>query len=256
MLRRTKQQVAKELPAKTEIIQMISLLEEQTNLYETVRLSMSDAIRKAVNQSNNSNQLLISNALLRLRQICCHPKLLNIDNITNQSAKLRWLETVLPNMVEEGRKILLFSSFTKMLRIIKEFLDELKISSLTLTGSTPSNKRGQLIEEFQKGNTDVFLISLKAGGAGINLTRADIVIHFDPWWNPAAESQASDRSHRIGQKNNVFVYKLISKGTVEEKIHNLQKQKNALSQSIFDKKGNISEILNNANWQVLFKPIE
>ncbi|MEZ5496092.1 MAG: DEAD/DEAH box helicase [Gammaproteobacteria bacterium] len=256
MLRRTKQQVAKELPAKTEIIQMISLLEEQTNLYESVRLSMSDAIRKAVNQSNNSNKLLISNALLRLRQICCHPKLLNIDNITNESAKLRWLETVLPNMIEEGRKILLFSSFTKMLRIIKDFLDELKISSLTLTGSTPSNKRGQLIEEFQKGNTDVFLISLKAGGAGINLTRADTVIHFDPWWNPAAESQASDRSHRIGQKNNVFVYKLISKGTVEEKIHNLQKQKNALSQSIFDQKGNISQILNDANWQELFKPIE
>ncbi|MCF6288868.1 MAG: DEAD/DEAH box helicase [Proteobacteria bacterium] len=259
MLRRTKSEVAKELPDKTEIIQIIELNEAQTNLYETIRITMSDEIKQAFRNTHKpQNNIIIGNALLRLRQVCCHPALLKLATIDKsyESAKLNWLTTVLPNMLEEGRKILLFSSFTTMLDIIAEHLHSMNITSIKLTGKTPANKRGGLIQKFQQGAIPVFLISLKAGGAGINLTTADTVIHFDPWWNPAAENQASDRAHRIGQDKNVFVYKLISKGTVEQKIQNMQEHKHALAQSIFDHKGNISTILGNNNWQELLKPIE
>ncbi len=260
MLRRTKSEVAKELPEKTEITQLIELNEAQANVYETIRMTMSNEIQKAFEKSkqNSANKIIIGNALLRLRQVCCHPALLNLEALdnTNESAKLNWLSTVIPNMVEEGRRILLFSSFTSMLAIIKDHLDSMQIDSITLTGKTPANKRGGLIDQFQAGNVPVFLISLKAGGAGINLTAADTVIHFDPWWNPAAESQASDRAHRIGQDKNVFVYKLITKGTVEQRIQKLQKHKHALAQSIFDGQGNISSVLNDSQWQNFLKPIE
>ena len=258
MLRRTKSEVAKELPDKTEIVQIIELGEAQANLYETIRMTMSHEIKQALEKSQGAtNKIIIGNALLRLRQVCCHPaliKLASVDTI-NQSAKLNWLTTVLPNMVEEGRRILLFSSFTSMLDIIAEHLKLMKIESLMLTGKTPSRKRGQIIEKFQDGNIPLFLISLKAGGAGINLTAADTVIHFDPWWNPAAEAQASDRAHRIGQNKNVFVYKLITKGTVEQRIQKLQKQKSELAMSIFDGQGNITSVLKDSQWQEFLKPI-
>ncbi len=259
MLRRTKAEVAKELPDKTEIVQIIELNEAQANLYETIRLTMSDEIKQALQKSQGTeNKIIIGNALLRLRQVCCHPSLLKLTSIDDkqESAKLNWLKTMLPNMIEQGQKILLFSSFTSMLDIIQENLQTLKIDSIKLTGQTPANKRGQLIDQFQNGKIPVFLISLKAGGAGINLTTADTVIHYDPWWNPAAEAQASDRAHRIGQDKNVFVYKLITKGTVEQKIHHLQKHKHDLAQGIFDKQAKISSILDEGQWQDFLKPIE
>ena len=258
MLRRTKAEVATELPDKTEIIQLIELGEAQSNIYESVRMTMSNEIKQAFEKTQGSaNKIIIGNALLRLRQICCHPALLKIDSIdaSYESAKLNWLTTVLPNMIEEGRKILLFSSFTSMLDIITEHLSKMGIDSLILTGKTPAAKRGALIEQFQQGSSPVFLISLKAGGAGINLTAADTVIHFDPWWNPAAEAQASDRAHRIGQDKKVFVYKLISKGTIEQRIQKMQKHKDALAKSIFNGQGNISSILNDNHWQEFLKPI-
>ena len=258
MLRRTKTEVAKELPEKTEIVQLIELGEAQANIYETVRMTMSDEIKQAFEKTQGSaNKIIIGNALLRLRQICCHPALLKIESIDTsyESAKLNWLTTVFPNMIEEGRKILLFSSFTSMLDIIAEHLKAMNIQSLMLTGKTPAAKRGALIQNFQEGDVPVFLISLKAGGAGINLTTADTVIHFDPWWNPAAEAQASDRAHRIGQDKNVFVYKLITKGTVEQRIQKMQKHKDALAKSIFDGQGNISTVLNDSHWQEFLKPI-
>ncbi|MBL4660165.1 MAG: DEAD/DEAH box helicase [Alcanivoracaceae bacterium] len=259
MLRRTKSEVAKELPDKTEIVQIIELNEAQANLYETIRLTMSNEIKQAFKKSQGAqNKIIIGNALLRLRQVCCHPALLKLASLdtSQESAKLNWLSTVVPNMVEEGRRILLFSSFTSMLDIIQQHLNDLNIGSIMLTGKTPANKRGALIDKFQQGEIPVFLISLKAGGAGINLTTADTVIHFDPWWNPAAEAQASDRAHRIGQDKNVFVYKLITKGTVEQKIQKLQKHKHALAQGIFDNQGNISSVLNDSQWQDFLKPIE
>lgn len=261
MLRRTKSKVAKELPEKTEIVQIIELNEDQSNLYETIRLTMSEEIKNAMMKSQgnaNSNKIIIGNALLRLRQICCHPALLKLESVTENydSAKLNWLTTVLPNMIEEGNRILLFSSFTGMLDIIEEHVNSLKIDTLKLTGKTPSHKRGELIDKFQAGEIPVFLISLKAGGSGLNLTTADTVIHFDPWWNPAAESQASDRAHRIGQDKNVFIYKLITQGTVEQKIQKLQKHKHSLAQSIFDKQGNITSLLKDGQWQDFLKPIQ
>ena len=256
ILRRTKQAVAKELPEKVEIERSFELTESQADFYEAVRLAMTEEIQKAVHaQSNIKNQILISNALLRLRQICCHPQLIDWPSAQaiEDSVKLEWLLQVLPEMIEEGRKILLFSSFRKMLDIIAKKLHELNIDYLTLTGQ--SKNRGDIVEKFQTGKIPIFLISLKAGGAGLNLTAADTVIHFDPWWNPAAESQASDRAYRIGQNKSVFVYKLITRGTVEERIQTLQKSKSALSDQLYaDSLTSISQ-LNEQNWQQLLEPL-
>lgn len=255
ILRRKKSQVAKELPSKNEIIEHIELDEMQANFYESVRLSMAKEMQQ-LSKGKQINRILLGNALLRLRQICCHPALLDIDGSKQlNSAKLNWLKTVLPEMLAEGRRVLLFSSFTSMLTLISEMLDELKIKHLKLTGQSSANARSQMIEQFQNQATAVFLISLKAGGAGINLTAADTVIHFDPWWNPAAEQQASDRAHRIGQDKKVFVYKLITKGTVEEKIHQLQKHKQQLADDMLQQNSSIQQILSTAQWQEMFEPI-
>ncbi|TDR17559.1 DEAD/DEAH box helicase [Marinicella litoralis] len=257
ILRRTKSAVAKELPDKTEIVKLIELTDAQADVYESIRITMNDEILKAVKNQQN-NQILIGNALLRLRQVCCHPSLLKLNSVVDKadSAKLNWLTMVLPNLIEEGRRVLIFSSFTSMLKIIADNLDELNIEYFKLTGKTPSHKRTARIDAFQQGDKPVFLISLKAGGAGINLTAADTVIHFDPWWNPAAELQASDRAHRIGQDKQVFVYKLITHGTVEEKIHNLQKHKQELADNLLSQTSHINEILGKHQWQELLSPIK
>jgi len=257
VLRRTKAEVTKELPDKSEIIKFIDLEESQATVYESIRLTMAEEIRKAVKNQNN-NQILIGNALLRLRQVCCHPQLVNLESIeaSTHSAKLNWLLNALPNLIEEGRRILIFSSFTSMLKIISEELEMLEIDFFQLTGSTSPTKRTELIQSFQNHQKPVFLISLKAGGAGINLTAADTVIHFDPWWNPAAEQQASDRAHRIGQDKQVFVYKLITRGTVEEKIYHLQVKKQKLATGLLSQRSDISEILSEHQWQDMLSPIE
>ena len=157
-------------------------------------------------------------------------------------------------MVSQGRRILLFSSFTSMLDIIAEELKAMSISYLMLTGK--SKHRGKLVEQFQNSEVPIFLISLKAGGVGLNLTAADTVIHYDPWWNPAAEQQANDRAYRIGQDKPVFVYKLITKGTVEEKIQQMQLQKNKIAQGLYDQDALDTMNLTNEDWQALFQPIE
>ncbi len=255
ILRRTKAEVAKELPDKSEIIKYIDLEESQATVYESIRLTMAEEIRQAV-KSQQNNQILIGNALLRLRQVCCHPQLVQLESVESnaQSAKLNWLLTALPNLVEEGRRVLIFSSFTSMLKIIANELEQLQIDYFKLTGSTSAAKRTEYIKGFQALEKSVFLISLKAGGAGINLTAADTVIHYDPWWNPAAEQQASDRAHRIGQDKQVFVYKLITRGTVEEKIHNLQQQKSLLADNVLAANSPISEVLGQHQWQDLLAP--
>ncbi|MGB1129106.1 MAG: DEAD/DEAH box helicase, partial [Haloferula sp.] len=164
------------------------------------------------------------------------PKLLKFENESKieadaaGSAKLDYLADLLDTLVEEGRRVLLFSQFTSMLDIIAEHLSKRKIRYLMLTGG--SKNRGELVDKFQQGETPLFLISLKAGGTGLNLTAADTVIHYDPWWNPAAEAQATDRAYRIGQKNPVFVHKLICQGTVEERIHQLQQKKSELADAL------------------------
>ena len=170
--------------------------------------------------------------MLKLRQICCDPRLLpaEISNHVTESAKLDFLTDLLELLIEEGRRILLFSQFTTMLALIEDHLIRVKIPYLKLTGS--SKDRGQLVVDFQTGRIPVFLISLKAGGTGLNLTAADTVIHYDPWWNPAAEAQATDRAYRIGQDQPVFVHKLLCQDTVEERIHKLQHDKGKLAAGI------------------------
>ena len=183
------------------------------------------------------SQIMILDALLKLRQVCCDPRLLKLDAAKNvtESAKLDALMEVLIPLIEDGRRVLLFSQFTQMLALIQDRLKEENIGHLLLTGQ--SENRQELVQTFQKGETPVFLISLKAGGVGLNLTAADTVIHYDPWWNPAAENQATDRAHRFGQKNTVFVYKFICQDTIEEKILLLQRKKAELVQGLLEGKG-------------------
>lgn len=235
MLRRTKDLVAKDLPPKTEIVRTIELSKKQVELYEAVRASLSRDLKEEISRRGlEASKILILDALLKLRQVCCHPQLLSLESAkkTKTSAKLELLMELIPDMVEEGRRILIFSQFAQMLALIEKELDKKKIGYQTLTGA--SKDRGEMCDRFQAGKVPVFLISLRAGGTGLNLTAADTVIHYDPWWNPALEAQATDRAYRIGQKNPVFVYKLISQGTIEEKILLLQQKKRALFQGILE----------------------
>ncbi len=234
ILRRTKDQVATELPPKTEIIHAIDLTKKQTDLYESVRAAMDKRVRDAISDKGLAkSHIIVLDALLKLRQICCHPQLLKnpaAQKVTD-SAKLDYLtDELLPTLLEEGRRILLFSSFTSMLALIEAHLEKQKIPFLKLTGQTQD--RASLVKKFQSGEVPIFLISLKAGGTGLNLTAADTVIHYDPWWNPAAENQATDRVHRIGQTKPVFVHKLVCTGTIEDRILDLQKHKSALIEAL------------------------
>ncbi len=234
LLRRTKSAVAKDLPPKTEILHTIELDKSQTDLYETIRAAMDARVRDAIsNQGVERSQIIMLDALLKLRQVCCHPQLLKIDAAQKieTSAKTAYLmEEMLPELLDEGHRVLIFSQFTEMLGIIEGELKKAAISYVKLTGDTKD--RETPIMRFQKGEVPVFLISLKAGGSGLNLTTADTVIHYDPWWNPAAEAQASDRAHRIGQTKPVFIHKLICQGTIEERIVEMQKTKAALIEGL------------------------
>ena len=235
MLRRTKSLVAKDLPPKTEIVRTIELNRKQIEIYEAVRAAVSTEVREEIERNGEeASRILVLEALMKLRQVCCHPRLLNLPTAqrAKRSAKLDLVMEWMPAMVREGRRILIFSQFTRMLALIEKELEREGISFQTLTGQ--SGNRGKLCDDFQAGKVPVFLISLRAGGTGLNLTAADTVIHYDPWWNPALEAQATDRAYRIGQKNPVFVYKLISEGTIEEKILMLQQKKRALFEGIME----------------------
>lgn len=233
VLRRLKSQVAQELPPKTEILRTVELGTAQRDLYETVRLAVDDQVRKAVADNGfQRSRILVLDALLKLRQICAHPQLLKLPEAqkVKRSAKLELLLELLSELLANGRRILIFSQFVGMLERIETELQTRQIAYSKLTGRT--RQRDTEIASFQTGQVPVFLISLKAGGVGLNLTAADTVIHYDPWWNPATEQQATDRSWRIGQTQPVFVYKLIAAGTLEEQIVALQDSKRALSQDL------------------------
>jgi SNF2 family DNA or RNA helicase len=257
LLRRTKAQVAKELPPKTEIIRSCELSGAQRDLYETIRVAMHEKIRLEIDKKGMSrSHIIILDALLKLRQTCCDPRLLKLPaakHVTH-SAKLELLMSLLPDMVEEGRSILLFSQFTSMLALIELELVKFNLPYVKLTGDT--RDRATPVQRFQSGEVPIFLISLKAGGVGLNLTTADTVIHYDPWWNPAVENQATDRAHRIGQENPVFVYKLITEGTVEEKIVAMQERKRDLAQSILDDHGEAIAPLSTQELAMLFEPLQ
>ncbi|CAO3421819.1 DEAD/DEAH box helicase [Azospirillum argentinense] len=243
LLRRTKEAVAKELPPKTEVVVRIDLEPAQRDLYETIRLSVNETVRAALAVSGVSrNAITIIDALLKLRQVCCDPRLVKIPAAgkVKETAKLDALTDMVLEMVPEGRRILIFSQFTSMLDLIKLRLEEAKIGYVELTGRTLD--RAEPVNRFQNREVPVFLISLKAGGRGLNLTAADTVIHYDPWWNPAAEDQATDRAYRIGQDKPVFVYKLIAADTVEERILDLQRRKGNLSDATIEGSGLISAL--------------
>ncbi|MGH6627013.1 MAG: DEAD/DEAH box helicase, partial [Burkholderiaceae bacterium] len=234
MLRRAKREVATDLPNKQEAISSVELGDKQADLYETIRLTTEKAVREALTSKGLAkSQIQILDALLKLRQVCCDPRLVPVPAAKKikQSAKLELLMELLPEMLAEGRRVLLFSQFTTMLELIEQELAKRDILWVKLTGQ--SQKRDQIIERFTSGSVPLFLISLKAGGVGLNLTQADTVIHYDPWWNPAVENQATDRAHRIGQTQRVFVYKLVAQGTIEERILALQERKAMLADSMY-----------------------
>ena len=235
LLRRTKEGVAQELPEKTEIVQRVPLVGRQRDLYETIRLTMHKRVRDEVERRGLArSRIVVLDALLKLRQVCCDPRLLKLDAAAgiDESQKLDALLEMLESLVDDGRRILLFSQFTSMLDLIAPELGKRNVPFVELRGDT--RDRETPVARFQNGDVPLFLISLKAGGTGLNLTAADTVIHYDPWWNPAVERQATDRAHRIGQEQHVFVYKLIAEDTVEERILELQERKAALAATLFD----------------------
>ncbi|KQN73307.1 helicase [Duganella sp. Leaf61] len=257
LLRRTKDNVAKELPPKTEMVRRVELTGAQRDLYETVRLAMDQKVRDEIDRKGVArSQIVILEALLKLRQVCCDPRLvksLSSKKQTAGSAKLIDLMQMVEDLLEEKRKILVFSQFTSMLELIEQELEARDIPYALLTGDTKD--RSAQVAAFQQGAVPIFLISLKAGGVGLNLTAADTVIHYDPWWNPAAENQATDRAWRIGQDKPVFVYKLIAKGTLEEKIQILQQKKSDLAQSILAEGESQKMALTQEDLQQIFAPL-
>ena len=259
MLRRRKEDVLKDLPPKTEILKPVELDPAQAALYETLRLSQHARVREAVaTQDAGQSGMVVLDALLRLRQVCCDPRLLRIEGMEEEaanapSAKLERLLEMLDNLVAARRRVLVFSQFTSMLELIQRSLTERGIEHLLLTGQT--RERAEVVSKFQDGDAPVFLISLKAGGVGLNLTAADTVIHYDPWWNPAAEDQATDRAYRIGQDKPVFVYKLICSGTVEERIRALQGRKAALAGAILEGGTTATLSFDEAEIDELFAPL-
>ncbi|MGX9686802.1 SNF2-related protein [Deinococcus wulumuqiensis] len=235
ILRREKKDVARELPPKTEIPVRVTLEGDQRDLYETVRVTMQSRVREELAARGLARSTIaILDALLKLRQAVTDPRLVKLDaaRTVEGNAKLEWLEANLPQMVEEGRRVLIFSGFATLLGHLEDTLRREGIPYSKITGQTKD--RQKQIDAFQSGETHVFLITLKAGGVGLNLTAADTVIHYDPWWNPAAEDQATDRAYRIGQDKPVFVYKLIAAGSVEERILDLQARKAALARGVLD----------------------
>ncbi|MBL8398769.1 MAG: DEAD/DEAH box helicase [Candidatus Accumulibacter sp.] len=256
ILRRRKEEVARELPPKTIIVRRVELTGGQRDLYETVRVAMDEKVRAEIASKGFSrSQIVILDALLKLRQVCCDPRLVKVKAAqkVRERAKLELLMTMLPEQVEEGRRILLFSQFTSMLQLIEKELKAHGLDYLLLTGQ--SRDREDLVRRFQSGEAPVFLISLKTGGVGLNLTAADTVIHYDPWWNPAAENQATDRAHRIGQDKPVFVYKLIVAGSIEEKILALQERKAELAAQILADDDAIDVKFSSDDLAALFAPL-
>lgn len=232
ILRRMKKEVLKELPAKVENKMSSQMTDEQRKLYLAYMMQAKKEFQEEVLANGfEKSQIKILSILTRLRQICCHPSLF-IENYSGGSGKFDLLMEILQDAINGGHRILVFSQFTSMLSLIKMRLDDEAIAYHYLDGSTTSEKRMNLVHSFNAGEKEVFLISLKAGGTGLNLTGADVVIHYDPWWNPAVEDQATDRAYRIGQKNSVQVIKLISKDSIEEKIYELQQKKKALVDAV------------------------
>jgi SNF2 family DNA or RNA helicase len=263
VLRRTKKEVARELPDRVEEDLLVELEGDQALLYRAELKRARAALLKANTQEQlDSLRFHLLTSLLRLRQICCHPRLVGFlgDSSTSESrvetpgmesSKVAALVELLEPLMQEGQKVLVFSQFTGVLEILEECFTALDWPVFKLTGKTED--RGDLVSSFQSQvGPGVFLISLKAGGFGLNLTAASYVVLFDPWWNPAVEAQAIDRTHRIGQKQTVFAYRLIVKGTIEEKIRELQRRKGSIAKDILGEEG-FAQALTLSDFQFLLE---
>jgi SNF2 family DNA or RNA helicase len=232
MLRRLKTQVLEELPPRTEIVLHVEMSKEETAFYEAIR-------QKAVEQftddgvPDEQKRFQVLAEITRLRQACCNPNLI-APELSLPSAKQEVLLSIVDELLENRHKALVFSQFVTHLALVRKALDAKGISYQYLDGSTPAKQRRIAVDAFQAGKGDLFLISLKAGGTGLNLTAADYVIHLDPWWNPAVEDQASDRAHRIGQQRPVTIYRLVTRATIEDKIVELHKHKRDLADNLLE----------------------
>ena len=258
ILRRRKDDVASELPPLSETIKRVQLQGQQRDLYESVRVAADEQIRGVLKRKGFAGgQITILDALLKLRQVCCDPFLLKHmqHEPGMERAKLELLRDLLPALVAEGRRILVFSQFTEMLDLIAVELDQLQLPWLALTGKTPPAQRGALVAQFQAKTVPLLLISLKAGGVGLNLTAADTVIHMDPWWNPAVQEQATARAHRIGQEQTVFVYKIVVEGSIEERIIDLQARKSALAEGVLGSDTALETKFSSEDLQLLLAPL-
>jgi SNF2 family DNA or RNA helicase len=232
LLRRTKTQVLSELPSRTELTLQVELSDEEAAFYEALRQRAIEKLAEPRDGPQHQHLKILAE-IMRLRRACCHPKLV-LEDCGLSSAKLALFSETIDELLDNHHKALVFSQFVDHLTILREELDRKGISYQYLDGSTPARERKQRVEAFQSGDGDVFLISLRAGGLGLNLTAADYVLHMDPWWNPAVEDQASDRAHRLGQQRPVTIYRFITKGTIEERITDLHASKRDLADSLLE----------------------
>ncbi len=255
ILRRLKRDVAKELPPKTEVMRPIELRGPQRELYESIRVAAHAEVRRLIKKKGlAASTVPILGALTKLRQVCCDPRLVRMTtaNTVRDSAKYQMFFELLEKQLEGGHRILVFSQFTSMLALLAQGLKERKVPYAELTGATVD--RAAAVDRFEGGAAQVFLISLKAGGTGLTLTSADVVIHYDPWWNPAVQAQATDRAYRIGQKKPVMSYHLFAAGSVEERILGLQRSKRHVADAILGN-GQASSVLSENDVDVLFAPL-
>lgn len=256
ILRRVKESVAKDLPPKTELVRAVELQGEQRDLYESIRLAADSEVRQAIaSRGIAGSAVTILDALMKLRQVCCDPRLVSMEaaRAVQSSAKYELFFELLDSQLKEGRRVLVFSQFTRMLALLSQGLRERNHKHLTLTGQ--SERRQALVDSFERGEADVFLISLKAGGTGLNLVSADTVIHYDPWWNAAAQMQATDRAYRIGQKKPVFVHNLIIASSVEARMLALQQKKRQLADTLLGQAGP-HPTLSREDVEDLFAPLD
>jgi non-specific serine/threonine protein kinase len=252
ILRRTKSQVVKELPPKNEIVVYTEMVPAQQAVYDIAKQIYYGRITEVIDRCGvEGSRIQLLEGLLRLRQICCHPKLYD-SAYTDDSGKFILVEEMLLDAASEGHRVLLFSQFVKVLEMVREHCRLAGISTEILTGNT--NDRQKVVDRFQaEGGATVFLVSLKAGGTGLNHTAADYVFHFDPWWNPSVENQATDRAYRIGQTKSVFVYKLITSSSIEERVLELQQKKRYLTDSIIQSETSFFKNLSREEILALFK---
>ncbi|HVJ18087.1 MAG TPA: DEAD/DEAH box helicase [Polyangiaceae bacterium] len=256
ILRRLKEEVARELPPKTEIVRPIELEGDQRELYESIRVAAHGDVRKAIRQKGiMSSTITILDALMKLRQVCCDPRLCAVPSArrVTGSAKYEAFFTLLEKQLEQGRRVLVFSQFRRMLALLGRGMEERGIAHVELAGDTADRQKP--IDAFERGEADVFLISLKAGGTGLNLVSADTVIHYDPWWNAAAQAQATDRAYRIGQTKPVFVHSLIASGSVEERMLRLQQRKQQIARALLSGGAEQQPTLTPEEVEDLFAPL-